>query len=214
MRRTPALALAATTLLLTAACSSSEPPASADAPAAQTTSATPTSASEDAAPDLTTCLVGTWEQDMTDARAQMDALMGAGDEADVSFDGTGTMTFGADGSLSSTVDSTTTMAGAVDGVAVVLTAKVAGSTSGTWTVDGERMTIADLDMSGLTTDITTTADGVEVEIPGLDDSGDLSSVAAQAPPSETDVTCTDDELLLSTETGVDGMEPVTQRYTR
>lgn len=216
MRRTPALALAlaATTLLLTAACSSAEQP-SADA-----TSAPPTTPVAETVepPTLEECLVGTWEQDMDAMSEQVEAmfapLAAETDGLDISFDGTASAAFAKDGNVTSTMDSTIVVTSVIEGTELVMTMVSGGTTTGTWVVEDDMITVGDVDASGLTMDVSTTLDGVETEIPGMDEMANVDGLVGQLPPAAAAVECTDDELVMTTEMPDASMAPAVQRYTR
>ncbi|TQL03253.1 hypothetical protein [Cellulomonas sp. SLBN-39] len=216
MRRTPALALAATTLLLTAACSSAEQP-SAGATSAPPASATPVAEAVEP-PTLEECVVGTWEQDMDAMSEQFEAmfapLAAETDGLDISFDGTASAAFAKDGTVTSTTDSTIVMTSVIEGTELVMTMVSGGTTTGTWVVEDDTITVGDVDASGLTMDVSTTLDGVETEIPGMDEMANADSLVGQLPPAAAAVECTDDELVMTTEMPDASMAPAVQRYTR
>lgn len=172
-------------------------------PAADDDGAGGDAAEEDAAEgdgaqgDLAECVEGEWDGDL---RAAGEGTLGSLElgelrvEPEVETDGDAWVTF--DGTTMTTDyrDRTTTVTlSPVDAEGeVVLTTTLDGSTSSSYTVDGDTLTVGDVDVSDLTTDTTVQLDGEDYSMPGLEDV-DADTVTVG---TAFDVTCTEDELRL------------------
>ncbi|MCL2454465.1 MAG: hypothetical protein FWD18_04095 [Micrococcales bacterium] len=104
---------------------------------------------------LASCVVGTWEQDTASFAEMMEATMFAGmpdgfETPDLSFDGTQLTTFAEGGTFRSEVDMTMRMSMTVSEMRQDWVVTTAGTSEGTWKVEGDVL------LTSITTDTTTT----------------------------------------------------------
>ncbi|QGQ18577.1 hypothetical protein GC089_04090 [Cellulomonas sp. JZ18] len=217
MRRPLALATtAATALLLTTACTgggeaeptaSGSPSESASATAEETPDAAAGGASEE-------CILGTWQVDTAALQESMAQLFALGGEElsgmSMTVTGEGTYEFAEGGAFSTTSDMTSGVSMSVEGMEIVTEGTSTGTMTGTWALEGDQLTLSDLDTSGLTVTTTGTMNGDPIDIP----EGSAEGAMQAAPPTASTVACTEDTLTLTTTSALDeSSEPLSISYT-
>ncbi|WP_152667248.1 MULTISPECIES: lipocalin family protein [Cellulomonas] len=219
VRRTPALAVtAAAALLLTACTGGADDPTSpgptgpSGGSAGEASSAPEAVPAEPLPPATAECLAGTWRLDLAAMQDDLAQLFAAADDdaVEVTVSGTSTYEFEADGSFAATVDSTSGMTMRSDETELTSRSESSGDLTGAWSLDGDRLTISDVDSSGL--DVTTTAemDGETLDVPP----GAPEDAIEALPPTLSTATCSDDTLVLAADlTQDEGGDPVTISYT-
>lgn len=216
MRRPLALATtAATALLLTTACTGGGGEAAPTSSGSPSASAAQEQPAEDAPAGASAeCILGTWDMDtaaLEESMAQLFAL--GGDETssmDMTITGTGTYEFAEGGAFSTTSDMTSGVTISAEGMEIVTEGTSTGTMTGTWALEGDQLTLSDLDTSALTVTTTGTMNGEEIAIP----EGSAEGAIQAAPPAASTVSCTEDTLTLTTTSAVDeSSEPLSISYT-
>ncbi|MFS0704898.1 hypothetical protein AB6N23_10285 [Cellulomonas sp. 179-A 9B4 NHS] len=218
MRRPLALAAtAATALLLATACSGGgdEPaPTSSGTPDASSAAAEPTADAGADAGDLAECILGTWDVDTAAMQESMDALLATGgaelDAMQTTITGEGTYDFAEGGAFTGTADMASGVTMSAEGMEIATQSTSTGTMTGTWAVEGDQLTLADIDTSGMTVTTTGTMNGEPFDIP----EGSTEAAMDAAPPTASTATCTADTLTLTTTSAVDeSSEPLSLSYT-
>lgn len=162
-----------------------------------TTDASPTETAADA-DGVGECLEGEWAGNLRIAERTTLGTLQVGDlevEPEVETSGESLVTF--DGSTMTTEyqDQTTTVSlspADAEGE-LVITTTLNGSTSSSYTVEGETLTVDDVDVSDLTTENTADLGGTEYDLPGLED----TQAESFAVDTAFTVDCSEDELRLT-----------------
>lgn len=173
-----------------------------------TASSSPTQGDEDddAAAGGADCLEGEWDGDLEAAEDRATGALDLGElqvEPEVSVSGTSVVAF--DGSTMTTEfqDQVTEVLLAVDGEQggqdVVVTVRLDGTVEGSYTVDGDTLSITDVDVSALESEVTAELGGEEYDLPGVEALGGDSYAVDQ----ELTFECDDEELRLTPVADVD-----------
>lgn len=144
------------------------------------------------------CLQGDWEGDLRIAERELGTLEVGDVEVapEVESSGTTIVSF-ANGTMTTEYDDqTTTVTFALDEAQdVTATATLNGTTEGTYAIEGDTLTVTEIDISGLTADLTAELAGEEYELPGLEQVQDTFAADASFTYE-----CADDTLRLVPET--------------
>lgn len=145
------------------------------------------------------CLIGTWEMTMDAMEEQVIAQLGG--DAEVSVEGTSTMTF--DGTnVTSEAHNSSEYSADVQGTAVEGSTETDGTIVVSYTADDATLTYVDV----------VSAEGtITVTVAGTTQEQDIADTAEMMSGQTQNYTCTDTELTLSTE--MEGME-YSQVFTR
>jgi hypothetical protein len=202
-------ALAGVGILTLAACGATGDGTGTDPTATTTPDATgspsPTQ-DDDATAGGADCVEGEWDGDLEAAeRRVVDSLdLGALEvEPEVSVSGESIVEF--DGSMMTTEfqDQVTEVLLAVDGEQgdqeVMVTVRLDGTLEGTYTVSGDTLSVTDVDVSGLESEVTAELAGEEYDLPGVEALGSDSYAVDQ----EFTFECDDEELRLTPVADVD-----------
>ncbi|MBX9246950.1 hypothetical protein ICW40_19345 [Actinotalea ferrariae] len=195
VRATP---LAVGAVLVLAGCTGGGDPAPTESAGASTESPSDEESAEPEEDDAATaggpeCLEGTWDADLQAAADAMGSMPGIGElnpvievtgSSTVTFDGTTMTTEYVDQSSSVTVD--------VNGAPMTTRTSMDGTLTASYTATDGEITVADVDLSGVTISNTTVVDGQETEVPGLE-SAEASGVPLGGVSTYT---CTDTRLEL------------------
>lgn len=172
-----------------------------------TASSSPTEGDgDDAAAGGADCLEGEWDGDLEAAEDRATGALDLGDlqvEPEVSVSGASVVAF--DGSTMTTEfqDQVTEVLLAVDGEQggqeIVVTVRLDGTVEGAYTVDGDTLSITDVDVSGLESEVTAELGGEEYDLPGVEALGGDSYAVDQ----ELTFACDEEELRLTPVADVD-----------
>lgn len=187
------LALTSCTAVMEDTDSTASPGTGGSSPTASPTSSPSPTASADAE-----CLEGEWEGDLRAAERSALQTLQLGElqvEPEVETSGESWVTFEDDTMTTEYREQSTTvtLTPADSDQELVATMTLDGTTTGSYTVEGDTLTVTDLDLSDLTTQNTAQLGGQEYELPGLED------VQADTLPVDTEFTfeCSEDELRLT-----------------
>lgn len=166
--------------------------------------------------DLAACIVGEWSSDPADMVASTDALLAA-----MGMTGTTVVT----GEVRTTIDATTISTTYVDqvtestidagGQQIVSRARMNGTLTQPYTLDGDVITSVSGDMSGVEIESTVTVDGQE--LPGYSEGFQqgLDSGASAGQPGRNRITCSGDTMTMTTlDMATLGMAEITVTLTR
>lgn len=147
------------------------------------------------------CLQGTWDADIQAMADMMSSMPGMAEiNPTVEVTGTSTVTF--DGTTMTTeyVDQSSSVTVEIDGTPMTTRTLMDGTLAATYTATDTEITVADVDLSGVTITNTTVVNGEETEVPGIE-----SAEAAGVPLGGVSTyTCTDTRLEMQPQ--VEGMD--------
>lgn len=157
------------------------------------------------------CLEGTWDADVQAAAEAMTAMPGL-EELNPTIEVTGTSTVTFDGTTMTTeyADHVATVTIEIEGTPVTTRTAMDGTVVAGYTATDSEITVADVDLSGVTITNTSVVDGQETEVPGVE-----AAEAAGVPLGGVSTyTCTDTELEMTPQ--IDGVDTgsLTQVLTR
>lgn len=213
LTRTIATPLALGGLLLLGACTADEAPTddpTASQPADQETDAPADDDGDDVASGGGEgCLEGEWAADTT---AMAERLLSnptfAQMDPEVDVTGATTVTL-ADGVMTSVYDDNRVqLTMSLEGQEFVTETVMDGTTTGDYTVEGDVLTVTDVDITGAEITTTTTVNGEAIEVPDL---GDAEAMGIDL-GGESTFECSGDELRITP--NVEGGENFTQVLTR
>lgn len=206
MTMLPALAGAGILLLGACADTGGGTAGDTDAPTAPDTTSSPSPTEDDDEDDDTVasgdagCVEGEWDGDLEAIERQTLEALDVGEfQADPDVTVTGEHVIEFDGSTMTTEydDQVTEVVLMVDGGGteqeVLLTVRLDGTVEGTYTVDGDTMSVTDLDVSGLESEVRAEVAGQQYDLPGTD-ALDRDSYAVD---QRFAFDCNDDELRLT-----------------
>lgn len=207
MRRTRSMTLPAMAVGALALTACSDGGAATSTPSPDAGTASPTEASpEPTQTESTTatggataeCLEGEWEGDLRTAETSTLGTLQLGElevEPEIESSGQSVLTF--DGSEMTTEyqDQTTTVSLSPPdgGGELVVTTTLNGTTTGSYAVEDDALTVTEVDVSDLTTENTATLGGSEYELPGLEE----TQADTFAMDTRFTVDCSEDELRLT-----------------
>ena len=198
-----ALAALALTLTVTGCSDSSEPrPTPTPTPTPTSTEAAGKSKAGDAggtgdAGDVEACLAGEWGLDgATASRLTATLLESMGADVDVTITGEAVLRFDDGVATWTYTDYTTALVIRDDGAEVETVTVQNGPATQPYTLEGDMMTSAALDLSATTMDITTSIDGVTRRLTDDEVSQSMAS-ASLSGQGQTRLSCTDTELAMT-----------------
>lgn len=202
-RTTTLPALAGVGILTLAACGATGEGAGTDDPTAtapettESASPSPTEDDDDAtASGGADCVEGEWDGDPEAAERQAVASLELGDyEIDPSVSVSGATVVEFDGSTMTHEfeDQVSEIVLLVEGQEVMATLRLDGTLEGEYTIDGDTLSVTDVDVSGLESEVTAELAGAEYDLPGVEALGADRYAADQ----EFTFECTEDELRLT-----------------
>jgi hypothetical protein len=146
------------------------------------------------------CIVGEWEGDIEAAERRAVDSLNLGEIAvdpEVSISGDTVIEFDGSTMITEFEDQMTEILLALDGTGgaqeVMVSVRLDGTTEGDYTVDGDRLSITGVDVSGLESEVTAELGGEAYDLPGTE-SLDRDSYAVD---QEFTFTCDDEELRLT-----------------
>ncbi len=196
------LALGACTATETGGTTTTTSPSSAPSPAASPTDDDDASASGGGAE----CVEGEWDGDLEAAERRAVQSLDLGEieiEPEVDVSGDTVVTF--DGSTMTTEfeDQVTEIVLAIDGEQdaqeIMVTVRLDGALEGTYTIEDDTLSVTDVDVSGLESEVTAELGGEEYDLPGVEALGGDSYAVDQ----EFTFTCDEEELRLTPVADVD-----------
>lgn len=147
--------------------------------------------------DLAACIQDTWK--VAPESLEQAAVASAGavfDATEAEVTGAMTMVIGPATAVTRYEDQGATMTMLYDTMLVEVTVRVSGETAAGYSLDGDVISWAGADLSGLTVDSVTYVDGAEVSVPGIEGLA-LASAHASAKAGATErVTCSKNRLVL------------------
>ena len=218
MRRATALAATAMTAALLVGCTGGDDGTSAPTAGSSATPGPSTASPGDDAPvageAVPGCVAGTWRLDLAAMQDDLRRLLAAtgDDEAsvDVVVEGSSTWDLAPDGAFRADVDSTSSLTVAADGTELTSSSRSTGDLTGRWELAGDRLTISEVDSSGLDVTTTGTLDGEDLDVPD----GSAEDAIEALPPTVSTVTCSASTLTLVSSLQEDeSSEPVPITYT-
>lgn len=215
MRRTTALALTAATALLLGACTGGgDDAAPTDGGTASADERTPGAPAAPVTGGATPeCVTGEWQLDLAAMEDDLRALFATGgDDAGVELivEGTTSYTFAEGGAFTADVDSSSTVTFAGEGAELTSSSTSNGTLAGTWALEGDQLTVADVDPGALQVTTRAQLDGEKVDVPP----GTAEDTIEALPPTLSTVGCSDDRMSLVAALATDEeSEPVSVTYT-